>query len=299
VSEADVKVGDTVEKGQELVRFQTDAAADALKDNQSRYEQKEWSLKKLKDNYNEALRGGNELQIRGLYNDIQSLRLDMDIAKRQMDSQKRQIEQYAKLKAPISGIVTEVNAVKGAPVQGGKAAVRIADLSKGQQMKAQVDENKVQYVNVGDEIEIVFATLSNARVKAKVTDIRDAVSSSASGGSAQPGQNLKEITFTFQDERLKGGETGDFNISKRTTPMRALLPNDAIREDDNGTYVLILKEKKGSLGTEYMLQKATVQTGDSDDEKTSIENGVSPMDKVVVSSNKPVADKDRVLMTNK
>ncbi|GJM80577.1 hypothetical protein HMSSN139_30730 [Paenibacillus sp. HMSSN-139] len=38
-----------------------------------------------------------------------------------------------------------------------------------------------------------------------------------------------------------------------------------------------------------------MQTGDSDDEFTSIDNGLTPLDKVVISSSKPVAEGDRVL----
>ncbi|MNV91686.1 hypothetical protein D3C71_1862090 [compost metagenome] len=93
---------------------------------------------------------------------------------------------------------------------------------------------------------------------------------------------------------MKGGETGEFDMIKKTASFRSLLPNDAVREDDQGTYVLLLKEKKGPLGTEYVAQRANVQIGDADDTKTSIENGITPLDKVIVSSSKSIADGDRV-----
>ncbi|UUZ91597.1 hypothetical protein LJK87_39330 [Paenibacillus sp. P25] len=44
------------------------------------------------------------------------------------------------------------------------------------------------------------------------------------------------------------------------------------------------------------MQRASVQTGDADDSKTSIVSGVTPIDKVVVSSSKSVADGDRVVL---
>ncbi|KRE82530.1 hypothetical protein ASG89_14850 [Paenibacillus sp. Soil766] len=293
-SEVEVKVGDKVEAGQELVVFKTRETEDSLKDNQARYAQKQLSLEKLQESYQETFRSSDEKQMRSIARDIESTQLDMQILERQIANQQRQLKEFSRIVAPVGGIVTAVNAVKGAPVASGKAAVSIADLSKGQQMKATIDDAKAPYVAVGDKTELIFSSLNNARIAAQITDIRDAVSSSSSGQSNQSTPKGKEITFTLKDDRLKGGETGEFDIVKKTASFRALLPNDAVREDDQGTYVLLLKEKKGPLGTEYVTQRANVGIGDADDTKTSIENGITPLDKVIVSSSKSIADGDRV-----
>jgi HlyD family secretion protein len=288
-SEVAVKVGDKVKAGQDLVVFKTRETEDSLKDNQARYAQKQLSLEKLQENYQETFRSSDEKLMRSTARDIESTQLDMQILERQIANQQRQLVESSRLTTPVSGIVTAVNAVKGAPVPNGKAAVSIADLSKGQQMKATIDDAKAAYVAVGDKTELIFITLNNARILAQITDIRDAVSA-----NGQSGDKGKEITFTLKDDRLKGGETGEFDIVKKTASFRSLLPNDAVREDDQGTYVLLLKEKKGPLGTEYVAQRANVQVGDADDTKTSIENGITPLDKVIVSSSKSIADGDRV-----
>jgi HlyD family secretion protein len=288
-SEVAVKVGDKVKAGQDLVVFKTRETEDSLKDNQARYAQKQLSLEKLQENYQETFRSSDEKLMRSTARDIEGTQLDMQILERQIANQQRQLVESSRLTTPVSGIVTAVNAVKGAPVPNGKAAVSIADLSKGQQMKATIDDAKAAYVAVGDKTELIFITLNNARILAQITDIRDAVSA-----NGQSGDKGKEITFTLKDDRLKGGETGEFDIVKKTASFRSLLPNDAVREDDQGTYVLLLKEKKGPLGTEYVAQRANVQVGDADDTKTSIENGITPLDKVIVSSSKSIADGDRV-----
>lgn len=285
VSEVHVKAGDKVKAGQELVVMKTRDAEDSLKDNQARLEQKKLSLQKLQDNYADVFRSADEKQMRNLTRDIESTKLDMEILERQIANMQRQLADFSRIIAPVDGIITELNAIKGAPIQNGKAAVRIADHSKGQQLKATISDTKAAYVKVGDETELIFSSLSNARIKAKVTDIRDVANSS----------EKKELTFSLKDERLKGGEGAEFNIVKKTTSFRSLLPNDAIREDDQGKYLLVLKEKKGPLGSEYVVQRASIQTGDSDDTKTSIENGVTPLDKIVVSSSKAVSEGDRVL----
>ncbi|MGG1516714.1 efflux RND transporter periplasmic adaptor subunit [Paenibacillus oryzisoli] len=298
-----VKAGDTVEAGQELVVMKTADAEEVLQDNKARLRQKQLSLEKLQESYEEAFRTGDDKQLHGMARDMESLQLDIGILERQIESGERQLAAFARIVSPVAGIVTEVSAVKGAPVQSGKAAVRIADLAKGQELKTVVEEAKVPYVQVGDKTEVIFASLNNAHISAEVTEIRDAAqaqtqsgSSGSTGSKASESSGAKEVTLTLHDARLKGGESGSFSIVKKTSTFRSVLPNDAIREDDNGTFVLVVKEKKGPLGTEYELQRASVQTGDSDDEKTSIENGITPLDQVVVSSSKSVAEGDRVLV---
>jgi RND family efflux transporter MFP subunit len=299
VSEVSVKVGDKVEAGQVVTVFRTDDAQRTLQDDEAKYKQQQLNLQKLQDNFTEAARSGDDKTMRSISRDIESAKLDMQVMERQIANLQRQLAAYSRLAAPVAGIVTEVNAVLGTPVPNGKAAVRIADLAKGQVMKAVVDFAEAQYAAVGDETELVFAALNNARVKAKITDIRDAYAGQegSSGSSAQSGNDAKQeqITFTMRDDRLKGGERGEFDIVKRTKPIPLLLPNEALRQDNSGKYVLVLKEKKGPLGSEYELVRSPVQTGDADDTKTSVASGVTPLDKVVVSSTKSVAEGDRVM----
>jgi HlyD family secretion protein len=282
VSEAVVQVGDQVESGQQLVTFHTQDAENALKDNEARYRQRQLSLQKLQDSYLNAARNGDDSQIVSLARDIESAQLDLQILERGIETTRRQLDQYSSLISPVSGIITELNAVKGAPVQSGKAVVRIANLSKGHLLKATVHQRKAQYVNVGDETEIVFEALGYGRVKGKVTEIRDSA-------------DQKTIFFQLHDERLKGGESGEFHMAKTVTTSSYMLSNAAVREDNDGKYVLVMKERKGPLGTEYVLQRANVQVGDTDDHNSIIVNGVTPMDKVVVSSNKRVAEGERVI----
>jgi multidrug efflux pump subunit AcrA (membrane-fusion protein) len=318
VAEVSVKVGDTVTAGQSLVALQTQDAENTLQDNLARLEQRRLNLQKLQETFVEATRGGSESQLRGISRDIDSLKLDLQIQERSIANSRDQLDRNRRLVSPIAGIVTEVNAVKGAPVQGGKAAVRIADLAQGQLLKAIVPVAKAQYVKVGDKTDIVFAGLNSARIQAEVTEVRDVAAGTSggtggtgagggSGGSGAAGtagtagqgssaQDMKQITFALWDERLKGGESGDFDMKKTDPPSPLLLPNDAVRVDDSGYYALVVKETKAPLGSEYVLQRANLQVGDADDSNTVIVSGVTPADKVVSAGDKPVSEGDRVLL---
>jgi HlyD family secretion protein len=60
----------------------------------------------------------------------------------------------------------------------------------------------------------------------------------------------------------------------------------------------VLKERKGALGNEFYVQKVSVSTGDSDNIKTAVLNGISPMDKVVSDSDKSISDGARVMLAD-
>lgn len=297
-----VKLGDKVEAGQVLVTFNSSDASDELLDERARYRLEEIARDKLLDSFGEAQRNGDGMLARGISRDIESAKLEQQIEQRRIAKLERQLAAFSRLTSTVGGIVTELNAVKGAPVQSGKAAVRVADLSQGQRFTAYLDPEKAKYVNVGDETEIVVVSLGNARIRAKIESIRDPIpgqNAGAAGGASEPtAAGHKEIVFMVRDERLIGGETGEFTVFKRMAPSRQLIPNAAVREDNQGKYALLLKSKRGPLGNEFFLQKAPIATGDADDSMTVVESGLSPQDKVIVSENKPVADGDRVMIAD-
>lgn len=298
VDQVKVEAGDHVKKGDEIVTFQTRDAENLLKDQEARYRQKQLSQEELQDRYVKASQNEDDEAKRSLSRDIESAKLDLQIQKRQIDNLRRQLDEFAVLKSPVDGVITELNAVKGAPIAGGTAAVTVADLSKGLTLKASIEADMAGYIQAGDQTEVLFPALENARIPAKMIEVRDVSSAAAGADAAESREELKEIRLSLQDKRLQGGERGEFIISKKSSSPATLLPAGAVREDENGSYVLVVQEKKGTLGTEYYLQKAYVEAGDADEESVAIASGVTLLDKVVVFSNKPVADGDRVLQTD-
>ncbi|TMV51481.1 HlyD family efflux transporter periplasmic adaptor subunit [Paenibacillus mesophilus] len=289
-----VKVGDIVAAGQTLVTFKTEEARDTLLDEEARFEQKKLSIGKLQDNLIEAKKSGNELQSRSLERELASAALDMQIQERKIKQLRERLAQGAKLVSTVAGKVVELNASAGLVPPSGKAIARVTDLSKGYQFKTTIDSSKVKYVNVGDEVEIIVSSLNNARVKGKLIEVDDPVTGSAAGSAASG--DRKQLVVELTDGRLKGGETGELFVSKRMAQSRFLVSNAAVREDENGKYVYVLKEKKGPLGNEFYAVRAAVTIGDADDGKASVESGVSPIDQIIVSGSKPIRDGDRVMM---
>lgn len=80
---------------------------------------------------------------------------------------------------------------------------------------------------------------------------------------------------------------------------KTLVPNSAIREsNEDGKFVYLVSERKGSLGKEYFIRKVKLTVEESDAEYTVVKDGIGPSDRVVTSSNKPIEEGKRVLVSN-
>jgi multidrug efflux pump subunit AcrA (membrane-fusion protein) len=292
-----VEKGDKVTAGQTLVTFKTEDARNELLDEKARYEQKRLSLQKLQDSYIEAQKAGNELQSRAIMRDIDSARLDLQIQERKIAKLEQQLAQGTELVSTVTGTVVELNATEGLPVTGNRSIARVTNEEKGFQFTTTIDTDQAQYVSVGDPVEVIVPSLNNARLQGVLAEINDPdPTAKGSSGAAASTDGTKELVVDLLDERLKGGEEGELYVSKRMPQARQTISNAAIREDENGKYVLVLLEKEGPLGNEYYARRAAVAISDSDDTIASIENGITPLDQIIVSSTKPIQDGDRVVI---
>jgi HlyD family secretion protein len=300
VDQVKVKANDRVKAGDTLVTFNTGDGKNALADEEARYRQQQLGLDKLHDDYITAQQSGDETQARTLKRDIESVRLDMQIQQRKIEKLQQQLESGASLKAGVSGIVTLVNATAGLPVQGSGPAVRVTDSSKPLQLKVILPEEQAKYLNAGDETDVTVSSLDQAPLRGKISEIRSPETAGQDAQAVQQAQpDSKEILIDLEDDRLKGGEHAEFSINKQTKPVQTLISNGAVRENDDGNYVLVLKKRQGVFGDEYYTQQVKVVTGDADDTNTEIKNGLEgKMDKVIVSSSSPVADGDRVRLAD-
>jgi HlyD family secretion protein len=293
-----VKTGDTVTVGQQLLTLRTADTRNSLLDEQARYQQKKLSLDKMMENYVEAQKSGTEKQIRDLSRDIDSMKLDLQIQERKIAQLQDQVNGGAQLVSTVNGVVAEVNATAGLTAGSGRSAVRVTNKDKGYQFKLTVDSEKANYLTVGDDIEVIVKSLSNARIKGKLTALNDPAGSSGQTQGSSSTAGRKEMVVDLKDNRLKGGEAGEIFFSKKMPPSRMLLSNQSIREDDQGKYVYVMKEKKGALGNEFYAQRANVTVSDSDDSKSAVENGITPMDQIITSSSKSIAVGDRIMMAD-
>lgn len=69
-----------------------------------------------------------------------------------------------------------------------------------------------------------------------------------------------------------------------------MVPNNAIREDSKGKFVLVVQVKGTPLGNRYKVKRADVDVLASDDTSSGVSGGVYEYDNVVTNSSKPLEE---------
>lgn len=182
---------------------------------------------------------------------------------------------YATLTSPINGIVTDVEQPNsGVNITPASATFSIIDPTSIY-FKAQIDQEDVTRVKVGDKTTITLDSFPNKNFESEVTYI------SFTPVSGQT-STVYEIRFKLvgndnQDISYRLGMDGDAVISLRQVENALTLPADAVRQDKDETYVLI------KTADNQILTKKTVKTGIETDDTIEILEGLSENDQVVIS----------------
>lgn len=235
--------------------------------------------------YNSALQA-KETYLRNNERDIENSELNLEMEARKISDLNKQISNGGVYTAPSDGVITEINFSKSSVANNSKPLYKLAETNGGFQLTISADSGLIDYVKTGDPVDVDVTSLGDKMITGKISEIKE---------NLQDG-DMKDIVIDLNDQELRGGENASVYISKKTKQYQTLVPNSAVYSDSDGDYILVVRKKDGPLGTENYLQRFDVTVADSDSSKSAIENGISPMDKFVVQSSKPVSDGDRVVV---
>ena len=101
------------------------------------------------------------------------------------------------------------------------------------------------------------------------------------------GMGQKKLLVFRLSGDVEPGANLTLSIGQRSAPYDSMLPNSAIRTDNNGTYVLLVMAKNSPLGNRYVATRADVTVLASDD-KCSAVTGVANGDFVITTSSVPI-----------
>jgi hypothetical protein len=189
--------------------------------------------------------------------------------------------------ANISGTVTTINAVAGKEVSAASPAMIIQPEGKGYTMSFSVTNDQAKRLSVGDEADIVNSW--------RYDDVQ-IVLSSIKPDTTNPSQN-KLLTFDISGD-VTPGQTINVSVGQKSATYDCIVPNSAIREDNNGKFVLIVESKSSPLGNRYVATRVDVQVLASDDTQSAVTGGLSGWEFVITTSNKPVEAGKLVRLSN-
>lgn len=303
VKDVMVGLGDRVTKGQPLISLDVDTLKSDYQDEQARYQQLQLSLAGAQDGQDEKQRDYDNMKILveqgveaaiNLQNaekalaeakrNCENIRLNLEIQGRNVENLAKQVANGGVYTAPADGIITELNFAKGSMTNNSLPLYKLADPGQGFRLIVPVAKDLADYARSGDTVNVNILSLEDKKAEGKIDKIV--------ADSQHPGEE-KDLWVVLSLDGVTGGEKGEIYLSKKTKQYLTLVPNSAVYSDSGGSYIYILKSKKGPLGTENYIQKMPVNVEDYDNEKSALSDIVR--DEVVVQSDKSLVDGDKVL----
>ena len=192
------------------------------------------------------------------------------------------------IKAPVSGKITSLSYAAGESTVPGENAAVIQVAGKGFTTSFPVTIDQAKKVSVGD-----VAELQNSWYYSDLTATLTAIKPD----TTNPSQN-KLLVFDVTGEDVTAGQSISLSVGQKSANYDLIVPNSAIREDNNGKFILIVESKSSPLGTRYMATRVDVEVLASDDTQTAISGALYGYEYVITTATKPVEAGKQVRLTD-
>ena len=207
--------------------------------------------------------------------------LDMQAAKENIEKKKEALAKLTanadelEVKAKVGGVVASIEVTAGNSIGPDTPLAKLNVADRGFTIKISVTNDQAKRVKVGDSAEVVNYWGGN--VEAVLEKITRDTSNQANSllvfkvtGDVDPDTNLT------------------LSIGQKSANYDALVPNSAVRTDNNGTFVLALTSKSTPLSTRYTATRVPVQVLASDDTSSAV-SGIGAGEFVITTSTKPLS----------
>ncbi len=184
----------------------------------------------------------------------------------------------AAIKSPVAGTVTSLAYAAGETTKPEEPAAVIQVEGKGYTLSISVTNEQAKKVQVGDNAE-----LQNAWYYDDVQMILSAIRPDPDN----PGQK-KLLMFDVTGSSIQAGQALNISVGQRSQEYELVVPNSAVREDNNGKFILIVESKSSPLGNRYIATRVDVEVLASDDSNTAISAPLYGYEYVITTSTKPV-----------
>ena len=98
----------------------------------------------------------------------------------------------------------------------------------------------------------------------------------------------KKLVFDVSGESVVAGQTLNISVGERNANYDMVVPNSAIREDNNVKFILIVEAKNSPLGNRYIAVREDVEVVASDDTKSAITGALQGYEFVITTSTHPI-----------
>lgn len=216
-------------------------------------------------------------------------KLDLEAKKKAVEEQQKKVDKLkstsfdAVIKAQMGGIIDSISATSGSKIEAGATAAVINVSDMGYTLEFAVKTEQARKIRVGDKAEITswyWGDDFSAELSQILPDKNNP-------------QTQKLLVFKISGTDITTGQTISLSMGSKGQSYSATVPNNAIREDSNGKFVLVMEAKSSPLGNRYKAVRYDIEVIAKDDTKSAV-NGLLGSEFVITTSTKPIAAGDQV-----
>lgn len=230
--------------------------------------------KKQKDDL--AAAGKDEIATEALQREIK--RLEEKVEKIKADAAGGEIT------AQVAGVISSMKITAGETLESGASVASIEMTEKGYTASFSVTLDQAKKVKIGDNADIQYFWGGDAQ--AKLTQIK----------ADQSDTQKKQLVFDITGD-VTPGQSLQLVLGGKGQPYECIIPNNAIKEDSNGKFVLTVVAKSSPLGNRYIAKRADITVLASDGVNTAV-TGVVQSDFIISTSTKPINAGDQVRLVD-
>lgn len=188
--------------------------------------------------------------------------------------------------APVAGTIISTAYAAGQTINV-ETAPEVAQIQKAGDLYSltmTIPSSQAQLIGVGDEAE-VSNSWYYSDVHARVSQIRP---------SKEDPAKSKTVVFEVEGNDLTDGMSLSLTVGNRTANYDMIVPKSAVREDNNGKFVLKVVSKETPLGIRYIAERVDVKILAEDDINAAISGNMESWEFIITTTSKPIESGSQV-----
>ncbi len=254
-----VKEGTHIRKGQLIVSLNSNIMQSSINELKTGLELAKTIFKKQDELWKKNI--GSEIQYLKAKNDKESLESKLKTLYAQLD--------LSKIKAPISGIVDEINIKEGEMAMPGFQIIQLVNLEYIY-INVDIPENYISKIKTNDLVKVSVPSYPEYTIESNIYRIGNIINKTNRTFKVQ-------VKIKNKDKKIKPNMIAKIEISDYFNDSALSVSSKLIKEDLKGKYLYIAISKNGKT----IAQKQYIETGVSNNTNTVILEGLSAGDKII------------------
>ena len=206
--------------------------------------------------------------------ELKSIQKTMDEAAAKVEKLEK-AEKGATVKAPVTGTIVSLSYGAGDTTASDTNGAIIKQEGKGMTVSFTCTKEQAQTLKVGDE--------AKPQNEWAYTEFSAKLLSISPDPSDTAGSRI--LKFEIQSPEVEAGDNVQLSVGANSKSYDLTVPNSAVREDNNGKFILIVSSKE----SRYIATRVDVQVLDSDELLTAISGALSGYEYVITTATRPVS----------